>query len=94
MRSITVCRPQKMQFPLMKGKILIDGNECAQIKAGKEISFEIPDGVHDIQVIFASAPPTQSNILPIAESDGELGFEVKILVPLKGGETTAELTRK
>ncbi|MDL2218240.1 hypothetical protein LJC27_06235 [Christensenellaceae bacterium OttesenSCG-928-M15] len=94
MRKVTVHRPQKMQFPLMKGKILIDGSECAQVKAGKEVAFEIPDGAHGIQVHFASVPPTQSNILPISELDGELIFEVKIIVPLKGGETTAELTKK
>ena len=95
MRKITVARPQKIQLPFSKGKILIDNKECEIVKAGKTVTFEIPDGDHDIQVIFAAAPPVNSNVLQIAQSDGDIVFEVKIKVPLKNTDPTyAELTRK
>ena len=94
MRKVTVERPQKIQLPFSKGKILIDNNECETVKAGKIAVFEVPDGGHDIQVIFAAAPPVNSNILRIEESDGDTAFEVKIIVPLKNDPTYAELTKK
>ena len=94
MRKITVARPQKMQLPFSKGKILIDDNECEVVKAGKTVTFEIPDGGHSIQMIFPAAPPVNSNVLHIEPSDGDLSFEVKIIVPLKNDATYAELTRK
>ena len=95
MRKITVTRPQKLQLPFSKGKILIDDNECGIVKAGKTVVFEIFDGGHDIQVIFAAVPPVTSNILHIEQSDGDITFEVKIKVPLKNTDPTyAELTRK
>ena len=95
MRKITVERPQKIQLPFSKGKILIDDNECETVKAGKTVTFEIPDGGHDIQVIFAAVPPVNSNVIRIEESDGDIAFEVKIKVPLKNTDPTyAELTRK
>ena len=94
MRKVTVVRPQKIQLPFSKGKILIDNNECEIVKAGKTVTFEIPDGGHDIQVIFAALPPVNSNVLQIEPSDGDITFEVKIIVPLKNDTTYAELTRK
>ena len=94
MRKVTVIRPQKLQLPFSKGKILIDNNECETVKAGKTAEFEIPDGGHDIQVIFDAAPPVNSNLLRIEQSDGDTVFEVKIVVPLKNDPTYAELTKK
>ena len=95
MRKITVIRPQKLHFLFTKGKILIDRNECELVKAGKTVEFEIPDGTHDIQVTFAVAPPVNSNVLTIEESDGDTTFEVNIKVPLKNAVPTyAELTKK
>ena len=95
MRKITVARPQKIQFPFTKGKILIGGNECEAVKAGKTVVFEIPDGDHDIQVVFAAIPPVNSNVLRIEATDGDAAFEVKIIVPLKNTDPTyAELIRK
>jgi hypothetical protein len=94
MRKITIARPQKIQFPLIKGKILIDGIECETVKAGKTITFEIPDGRHDLQVVFSAVPPVNSNVIHIEQSDGDAAFEIKIVVPLKNDETYAELTRK
>ena len=95
MRKATVNRPQKAVFPFTKGKILIDGSECEVVKAGKSATFEIPDGTHSIQVVFAGVPPTESNFLQISASDGDTSFEVKIKVPLSNMDsTTAELTKK
>ena len=95
MRKITVIRPQRMQFPFIKGKILINAKECEIVKAGKTVVFDVPDGSHDIQVIFASLPPVNSNVLRIGQSDGDMTFEVKIKVPLKNTDPTyAELTIK
>ena len=94
MRKITVARPQKIQLPFSKGKILIDNKECEIVKAGKTVEFEIPDGGHDIQVVFAALPPVNSNVLRIEPSDGDVTFEVKIIVPVKSDSTYAELTRK
>ena len=94
MRKVTLARPQKAPLPFSKGKILIDNNECEIIKAGKTVVFEIPDGDHDIQVVFSAVPSVPSNVLRIASTDGDLTFEVKITVPLKNDETYAELTRK
>ena len=94
MRKITVVRPQKIQLLFSKGKILIDNNECETVKAGKTTVFEIPDGGHDIQVVFPAIPPVNSNVLRIEQSDGDTVFEVKIIVPLKNDVTYAELTRK
>ena len=94
MRKITVERPQKMQLPFSKGKILIDDKECEIVKAGKSATFEVPDGGHAIQVVFAAAPPVNSNVMHIEPSDGDVSFEVKIIVPLKNDDTYAELTRK
>jgi len=95
MRKITVSRPQRIQLPFSKGKILIDGNECGIVKAGKTAELEIPDGGHDIQVVFAAVPPINSNVLRIEETDGGTSFEVKIKVPLKNTDPTyAELIRK
>ena len=94
MRKVTVARPQRIQLPFSKGKILIDDKECETVKAGKTTAFEIPDGGHDIQVVFAAVPPVNSNVLRIEQSDGDVEFEVKIVVPLKNDTTYAELTRK
>ena len=95
MRKLTVTRPQKIQLPFTKGKILIDRNECEMVKAGKTVVFEIPDGRHDIQVVFAALPPINSNVLYIEESDGDIAFEVKIKIPLRNTDPTyAELTKK
>ena len=95
MRKVTVSRPQKAVFAFTKGKILIDGSEREVVKAGKSATFEIPDGNHRIQVVFASIPPTESDLLQINASDGDTGFEVKIKVPLSNMDsTTAELTKK
>ena len=102
MRKITVSRPQ-LHFPFIKGKILIDGSEREIIKARKTVTLEIADGYHDIQITFASIPPTHSNVVPIEPTDGDLTFEVKIVVtpsssPNMDGESThtptyAKLTR-
>jgi hypothetical protein len=95
MRKITVNRPQKIQLPFSKGRILIDGSEREVVKAGKTATFEIPDGNHDIQVIFAAQPPVNSNVLHIEQSDGDMVFEVKIKVPLSNNDPTyAELTKQ
>ena len=94
MRKVTVSRPQKIQLPFSKGKILIDEKECEIVKAGKTATFEVDDGNYSIQVVFAAAPPVSSNILYIDQSEGDVEFEVKINVPLKNQETTAELTKK
>jgi hypothetical protein len=94
MRKVTVNRPQKVQFPFTKGKVLIDGVERETVKAGKSAAFEVPDGSHRIQVVFGSLPPTESNLLQIEASDGDTSFEVKIKVPLSSSDsTTAELTK-
>jgi len=94
MRKVTVSRPQKAQFPFTKGKILIDGSESEVVKAGKSATFEVPDGNHNIQVVFASVPPAESNFLQMNASDGDTRFEVKIKVPLRNTDsTTAELTK-
>jgi len=95
MRKVTVSRPQKVQLTFTKGKILIDGNERGVVKAGKSATFDIPDGNHSIQVVFASLPPTESNFFQIDASDGDTSFEVKIKVPLSNDDsTTAELMKK
>jgi len=95
MRNVTVNRPQKFPFPFTKGKILIDDAEHeAAPKAGKSVTFEVPDGNHCIQVVFASIPPTESNELTIEASDGDTAFEVRVKVPVGSYEgTTAELTK-
>ena len=94
MRKITVSRPQKIQLPFSKGKILVNGSERENVKAGKTVVFEIPDGNCDIQVIFAAQPPVSSNIFHIEQSDGDITFEVKIKVPLSNNDPTyAELTK-
>ena len=95
MRKVTVNRPQKAKLPFTKGKILIDGSECEVVKAGKTATFEIPDGNHDIQLVFSSVPPVNSNVLRIDSSDGDTSFEINITVPLKNEDPTyAELTKK
>ena len=94
MRKVTVNRPQKAKLPFSKGKILIDGNECELVKAGKSATFEIPDGDHEIQVTFKAVPPVNSNVLRIESADGDTSFEITITVPLRNEETTAELTKK
>jgi len=94
MRKVTVSRPQKVKLPFSKGKILLNGNECEIVKAGKTTTFEIPDGNHDIQVVFAAIPPVNSNILRIDSLDGDTSIEIKITVPLNNAETYAELTKK
>ena len=95
MRKVTVNRPQKIVFPFIKGRILIDGNECAIVKAGKTTTFEISDGHHSIQLIFGGIPSVESNIFHIDSSDGDTSFEVKITVPLRNVDPTyAELTKK
>ena len=94
MRKVTVIRSQKALLPFNKGKILIDNSECGIVKAGKTTELEIPDGAHDIQVIIAAIPAVNSNILNIEESDGDTVFDIKITVPLKGGDTIAELTKQ
>ena len=92
MRKITVSRPQKIQLPFSKGKILIDGNECEVVKAGKTATLEIPDGSHKIQVVFKAVPPVHSNVLTI--EDGDTAFEVTIKVPMNSNEeTSAELKK-
>ena len=94
-RKVTVARPQRIQLPFSKGKILIDDNECEVVKAGKTVVFEISDDSHDIQIIFAGLPPVASNVFHIEQSDGDLTFEVKIKVPLNNADPTyAELTKK
>jgi len=93
MRKVTVNRPQKVKLPFSKGKILLDGSECAIVKAGKSATFEIPDGNHDIQVIFSAIPPINSNIIRIDSSDGDTTIDVNIIVPLYSDDTTAELTK-
>ena len=95
MRKVTVSRPEKIKLPFSKGKILIDGNECETVKAGKTTTFEITDGDHDIQLVFKAIPPVNSNVLRIDSTDGDTSFEVKITVPLSSDEPTyAGLTRK
>ena len=94
MRKVTISRPQKLKLPFSKGKILLDGNECEIVKAGKTTTFEIPDGNHDIQVVLAAVPPVNSNILRIDNSDGDMSLEIKITVPLNNTETYAELIKK
>ena len=95
MRKITVIRPQRIRLPFSKGKILIDGNDCEVVKAGKTVVFEISDDSHDIQIIFAGLPPVSSNVLRIEQSDGDMTFEVKIKVPLNNADPTyAEITKK
>ena len=94
MRKVTVSRPQKAVFAFTKGKIMIDGVERETVKAGKAATFEIPDGNHRIQVVFAGIPPTESDLLQIDASDGDTSFEVKIKVPLSNTDsTTAELIK-
>ena len=94
MRKVTVNRPQKMKLPFSKGKILLNNNEHEIVKAGKTVTFEIPDGYHDIQVVFAAVPPVTSNALRIDTMDGDTIFEVKINVPLNADlPTEAVLTR-
>jgi hypothetical protein len=93
-RKVTVARPQKIQLPFSKGKVLVDSNELAEVKKGSTVVFEIPDGAHNIQVVFKAVPAVESNILPISESDGDLSFEIKIVVPLKSEPTYAILTKK
>ena len=94
MRKVTVNRPQKIVLPFSKGKILIDGNELGIVKAGKSATFEIPDGNHDIQLVFKAIPPVNSNVIRIDSSEGDTSFEVKITVPINNDETYAELTKK
>ena len=94
MGKITLSRPQKVLLPFSKGKILIDGSERETVKAGKTVEFEVPDGHHDIQVLFAAVPPVNSNVVHFEQSGDDLAFEVKITVPVKGGDTFAELTMK
>jgi len=95
MRKVTVNRPQKVKLPFTKGKILLDGTERETVKAGKTVTFEISDGNHDIQVVFAAIPPVTSNILHIEVSDGDTIFEINIIVPLNNAApTSAELTKK
>ena len=94
MRKVTVIRSQLFKLPFTKGRILIDNKECETVKASKTAVFEIPDGEHDIQVIFNAIPPVNSNILRIEQEDGDTVFEVKIIVPLKSSPTYAELTKK
>ena len=94
MRKVTVKRPQRFKLLFSKGKILISGNELGIVKAGKTVTLDIPDGNHDIQLVFAAIPPVESNVLHIDSSDGDTSFEVDIKVPINNDETTAELTRK
>ena len=94
MRKVTVSRPQKIHLPFSKGSIMIDDKEFEVVKAGKTVTFEIPDGNHSIYMAFKALPPVTSNELLIAASDGDTSFEVKIIVPLKNDTTYAELTKK
>ena len=95
MRKITISRPQKGVLPFSKGKIMIDNVENEIIKAGKTAVVEVPDGHHDLQIVFAALPPVNSNVVYIEETDGDIDFEVKITVPLSNQTYTyAELTRK
>ena len=94
MRKITLSRPQRILLPFIKGKILIDDNECGTVKAGKTEKFEIADGMHAVQVIFAALPPVNSNVLYIEDSDGDTEFEIKITVPFKSEPIYAELIKK
>ena len=94
MRKVTVNRPQKVKLPFTKGKIMLGGNEVEVVKAGKTTTFEIPDGNHDIQIVFAAMPPVNSNVLRIDSTDGDTTFEINIIVPLKSDDTTAVLTKK
>ena len=94
MRKVTVNRPQKIVFPFTKGKIIVDGTEREIVKAGKSATFEIPDGSHTLQVVFASIPPTESNFEEIGAAEGDTSFEIKIKVPVGSYESTsAELTK-
>ena len=95
MRKITISRPQKAILPFSKGKIMIDYQETEIIKPGKTVVVEVPDGHHDLQIIFAALPPVNSNVVYIEETDGDINFEVKITVPLNNQiETFATITRK
>ena len=94
MRKVTVNRPQKIQFVFTKGKVHLDGSECAVVKAGGTATFEVPDGDHQVQVKFASIPPVDSNVVLVEAGDGDVNIEVKIIVPLKSGPTQVELTKK
>ena len=94
MRKVTVNRPQKAKLPFSKGKVLLDGNEVGIVKAGKSVTFEIPDGNHDIQLVFKAIPPVNSNVLRIDSSDGDTNIDINIIVPLNSEDTTAELTKK
>ena len=93
MRKLTVMRPQKV-LPFSKGSIMIDNNECGIVKAGKTETIEIPDGNCGIQLIFKALPPVNSNVIFLTEADGDTTLEVKITVPLKNDETTAEIFKK
>jgi len=44
------------------------------------MTLEIPDGLHDLQVIFPSIPPTHSNVIHIEAHEGDMAFEAKIIV--------------
>ena len=94
MRKVTVNRPQKVKLPFSKGRILLNDNEIGVVMAGKTATFDIPDGNHDIQLVFSAIPPVNSNVLRIDASDGDTSFEVTITVPFNSEETTAELVRK
>ena len=94
MKKITVSRPQKIQMPFSKGKILIDGEEREVVKAGKTVTFEVSDEPHEVKVIIAAMPPLESNALYIEQTDGDTALEIKIKVPLKSSDpTVAELTK-
>ena len=94
MRKVTVNRPQKIKLPFTKGRILVDNNENAIVKAGKTVTFEVSDGYHDIQVVFAAIPPVNSNVLRIDTTDGDTNYEVKINVPLSANDPTEAVLTK
>jgi len=94
MRKLTVNRPQRIKIPFMKGRILLNGNECATVKAGKNVTIDIPDGNHSVQVTFPAIPPVESDILYITASDGNITCDINIKVPISNNDlTTASLTK-
>ena len=91
MRKVTVNRPQKIKLPFTKGRVILNGKECEIVKAGKSVTFEVPDGNHELQVIFNAVPVVNSNPVRIDSTDGDTRFEIKITVPINNDETHAEL---
>ena len=94
MSKVTVARPQKILSPFSKAKILINGDECEFVKAGKTVTFDLPADARDIQVVLMGLPPTNSNLIQFSQPDGDMTFEIKISAPVPGSDTIVELIRK